>query len=121
MEPGEGVRQISRDPTRPGAARRARSGEQRSGVNELGEHGLHSSSSSASLRSSLIGTAGSSRTNSRNSVMNTPIEPASKLQSQAVGTRSDERRVGEECVSPCRLRWTWYNKKKKLIAGKLRQ
>src|SRR3546814_19324143 len=117
MEPGEGVRQISRDPTRPGAARRARSGEQRSGVNELGEHGLHSSSSSASLRSSLIGTAGSSRTNSRNSVMNTPIEPASKLQSQAVGTspqadagnalpdRPEESRVGKAGRSKWNSGW----------------
>src|SRR3546814_12483344 len=27
--------------------------------------------------------------------------------------RSDERRVGKECVSPCRSRWTPYHSKKK--------
>src|SRR3546814_18055588 len=29
--------------------------------------------------------------------------------------RSDERRVGEECVSTCRLRWSPYHSKKKKI------
>src|SRR3546814_12766644 len=28
-------------------------------------------------------------------------------------TRSEERRVGKECVSTCRYRWSPYNKKKK--------
>src|SRR3546814_20480237 len=27
--------------------------------------------------------------------------------------RSEERRVGKECVSPCRSRWSQYHKKKK--------
>src|SRR3546814_16390805 len=29
--------------------------------------------------------------------------------------RSEERRVGKECVSTCRSRWSQYNKKKKTI------
>src|SRR3546814_14081450 len=29
------------------------------------------------------------------------------------GKRSEERRVGKECVSTCRSRWSPYNKKKK--------
>src|SRR3546814_18037468 len=29
------------------------------------------------------------------------------------GSRSEERGVGKECVSPCRSRWSPYNKKKK--------
>src|SRR3546814_11484521 len=32
-----------------------------------------------------------------------------------IGTgRSEERRVGKECVSTCRSRWSPYNKKKKI-------
>src|SRR3546814_13294130 len=30
-----------------------------------------------------------------------------------IGLRSEERRVGKECVSTCRSRWTPYNYKKK--------
>src|SRR3546814_12314266 len=30
-----------------------------------------------------------------------------------IGLRSEERRVGKECVSPCRSRWSPYPKKKK--------
>src|SRR3546814_19267098 len=30
--------------------------------------------------------------------------------------RSEERRVGQECVSPCRSRWSAYHEKKKYIA-----
>src|SRR3546814_18792757 len=33
-------------------------------------------------------------------------------QSQVDALRSDERRVGKECVSTCRSRWSPYNKKK---------
>src|SRR3546814_16173740 len=32
---------------------------------------------------------------------------------QTTGKRSEERRVGKECVSTCRSRWTPYHKKKK--------
>src|SRR3546814_18150230 len=31
----------------------------------------------------------------------------------AAGSRSEERRVGKECVSTCRSRWSPYHKKKK--------
>src|SRR3546814_19445494 len=31
---------------------------------------------------------------------------------QAKTTRSEERRVGKECVSPCRSRWSPYHEKK---------
>src|SRR3546814_18580044 len=31
----------------------------------------------------------------------------------AIGTRSEERRVGNECVRTCRARWSPYHKKKK--------
>src|SRR3546814_15122251 len=31
----------------------------------------------------------------------------------ATGWRSEERRVGKECVSPCRSRWSPYHKNKK--------
>src|SRR3546814_20633617 len=33
-------------------------------------------------------------------------------------TRSEERRVGKECVSTCRSRWSPYHKKKKQLAYK---
>src|SRR3546814_18464230 len=36
----------------------------------------------------------------------------------AVCRRSEERRVGKECVSPCRSRWLQYHSKKKNIAKK---
>src|SRR3546814_11605181 len=32
---------------------------------------------------------------------------------RALTTRSEERRVGQECVSTCRYRWSPYHKKKK--------
>src|SRR3546814_20952258 len=35
------------------------------------------------------------------------------LLDSAHGQRSEERRVGKECVSPCRSRWSPYHKKKK--------
>src|SRR3546814_17632074 len=31
-----------------------------------------------------------------------------------IGKRSDERRVGKACVSPCRSRWSPYRSKKKV-------
>src|SRR3546814_18096632 len=31
------------------------------------------------------------------------------------GNRSEERRVGKECVSTCRSRWSPYHKKKKMV------
>src|SRR3546814_14869413 len=34
---------------------------------------------------------------------------------EAVAHRSEERRVGKECVSTCRSRWSPYHKKHKLI------
>src|SRR3546814_14899570 len=34
---------------------------------------------------------------------------------RATHTRSEERRVGKECVSTCRSRWSPYNKKKKKL------
>src|SRR3546814_18333668 len=33
---------------------------------------------------------------------------------RAVGNRSEESRVGKECVSTCRSRWSRYHKKKKV-------
>src|SRR3546814_12150221 len=49
--------------------------------------------------------------------------PSSNDSSPAVGgctaphhsTRSEERRVGKECVSTCRSRWSPYHSKKKII------
>src|SRR3546814_16982771 len=35
----------------------------------------------------------------------------------AMITRSEERRVGKECVSTCRFAWPTYNKKKKNITN----
>src|SRR3546814_14602459 len=35
------------------------------------------------------------------------------LAPQAVAVRSEERRVGKECVRTCRARWSPYHKKKK--------
>src|SRR3546814_12963242 len=37
---------------------------------------------------------------------------------QKYAPRSEERRVGKECVSPCRSRWSRYHKKKKKRAQK---
>src|SRR3546814_20524420 len=34
---------------------------------------------------------------------------------QALGVRSEERRVGKECVSTCRSRWSPYHSKKNKI------
>src|SRR3546814_13475916 len=39
----------------------------------------------------------------------------------AVAARSEERRVGEECVSTCRSGWTPYHEKKILLTQKLIQ
>src|SRR3546814_13614430 len=42
------------------------------------------------------------------------LSQASKWKNpQALGLRSEERRVGKECVSTCISRWSQYNKKKK--------
>src|SRR3546814_13815273 len=40
--------------------------------------------------------------------------------SNVAGVRSEERRVGKECVSPCRSRWCAYHetKQKKLVTYK---
>src|SRR3546814_14866844 len=35
------------------------------------------------------------------------------ISAAAKGARSEERRVGKECVSTCRSRWSPYHKKKK--------
>src|SRR3546814_18559223 len=35
------------------------------------------------------------------------------LESAGVFVRSEERSVGKECVSPCRVRWSPYHEKKK--------
>src|SRR3546814_19271004 len=37
------------------------------------------------------------------------------------GERSEERRVGKECVSTCRSRWSPYHKKKKLYVQDTKQ
>src|SRR3546814_14289066 len=44
-----------------------------------------------------------------------PLERAEvqALYSRAIDPRSEERRVGKECVRPCRSRWSPYRKKKK--------
>src|SRR3546814_19042445 len=42
------------------------------------------------------------------------VDPQS-LMSETTGTRSEERRVGKECVSTCRSRWSPYHSKKKSI------
>src|SRR3546814_11258123 len=41
------------------------------------------------------------------------IEDAAELQLQQAHVRSEERRVGKECVSTCRSRWSPYHTKKK--------
>src|SRR3546814_11010075 len=38
-----------------------------------------------------------------------------QLAEQAAADRSEERRVGKECVSTCRSRWSPYHQKKKTI------
>src|SRR3546814_14489221 len=38
---------------------------------------------------------------------------AAQVPKQMKGIRSEERRVGKECVSTCRSRWSPYHKKKK--------
>src|SRR3546814_16330671 len=48
----------------------------------------------------------------------TPPRPSSETvsctpPSAVVSQRSEERRVGKECVSTCRSRWSQYHKKKK--------
>src|SRR3546814_12345436 len=39
---------------------------------------------------------------------------AARARVDGVGERSEERRVGKECVSTCRSRWSPYHKKKNL-------
>src|SRR3546814_12636609 len=47
-----------------------------------------------------------------------PGRPASSVAAasaaSAAASRSEERRVGKECVSTCRSRWSPYHKKKKI-------
>src|SRR3546814_15144047 len=43
----------------------------------------------------------------------TPQVPARRTSRGMVDTRSEERRVGKECVSTCRSRWSPYHEKKK--------
>src|SRR3546814_11531102 len=38
-----------------------------------------------------------------------PQGPASRGTGDCLGRRSEERRVGKECVSPCRSRWSPYH------------
>src|SRR3546814_17553036 len=42
-----------------------------------------------------------------------PADQGSGAHRQCGGARSEERRVGNECVSTCRSRWSPYHKKKK--------
>src|SRR3546814_14189289 len=42
-------------------------------------------------------------------------QPAAALNKAKVFIRSEERRVGKECVSTCRSRWSPYHEKKKRI------
>src|SRR3546814_16455947 len=42
-----------------------------------------------------------------------PIPLPTRIEKFTVNRRSEERRVGKECVSTCRSRWSPYNKKKK--------
>src|SRR3546814_20088303 len=39
-------------------------------------------------------------------------QPAQDLRGARIAERSEARRVGPECVSPCRLRWLQYNYQK---------
>src|SRR3546814_11840667 len=41
------------------------------------------------------------------------------LRSWGAMWRSEERRVGQECVSTCRSRWSPYHKKNKLVSSML--
>src|SRR3546814_12606539 len=74
----------------------------------------------------LIGPNGSGKTTLFNSIVGYhPIDSGSiKFEDREIsslrvpeiarlGLRSEERRVGKGCVSPCRSRWSPYNKKKK--------
>src|SRR3546814_7452962 len=40
-------------------------------------------------------------------------DKCSRIQPKVAGRRSEERRVGKECVSTCRSRWSPYHSKKK--------
>src|SRR3546814_17046973 len=44
----------------------------------------------------------------------TPVRPFA-MRSPLRETRPEERRVGKECVSTCRYRWTQYHKQSKAI------
>src|SRR3546814_12409265 len=43
------------------------------------------------------------------------IHPPNKPYARRLMLRSEERRVGKECVSTCRSRWSPYHEKKKMI------
>src|SRR3546814_19633618 len=48
----------------------------------------------------------------------TPVDPVPEIVQDALAAaedRSEERRVGTECVSTCRSRWSPYNLKKNLL------
>src|SRR3546814_11546471 len=47
---------------------------------------------------------------------NAGMIPPTIITSACMVVRSEERRVGQECVSPCRSRWSPYHKKKKVKA-----
>src|SRR3546814_17271109 len=47
------------------------------------------------------------------SIMPTELSVARSMRRDAILARSEERRVGKECVSTCRSRWSPYHSKKK--------
>src|SRR3546814_12164500 len=48
----------------------------------------------------------------RESARLTALQVQQQLSIQTLGIRSEERRVGQECVSTCKSRWSPYNVKK---------
>src|SRR3546814_11105732 len=64
---------------------------------------------------------------SRNSASNgasspiviTPPQRFQSITQSVLPSRSEERRVGQECVSTCRSGWSRYNKKKKLAKSSM--
>src|SRR3546814_15807846 len=85
-----------------------RIGTARRAVGDVRERGLRAA---AALKSLGIGSGDAVATLLRNDY---PFIELS-LAAQHIGARSEERRVGKECVSTCRSRWSPYHEKTKDI------
>src|SRR3546814_3955573 len=61
------------------------------------------------VQSQVAGLVGEGTLRERRRVVVVPVRAGAALGAGAAGGRSEERRVGKECVSTCRSRWSPYH------------